>query len=48
MIKTVCMCVYRGAGARGHHSHCYSGLPGSVCSPRPHRHHTQEVHSLLE
>ncbi len=44
----VCVCVCRGAGAGGHHGHCNSSLPGSVCPPRPHRHHTQEVHRLLE
>lgn len=48
MIKMISMCVCRGPGAGGHHSHRYSSVPGSICPPCPHRYHTQEVHRLLE
>lgn len=49
-IKTMLnwLCLLRCSGAGGHHSHSYSRLPGSVCPPGPHRHHTEEVYRLLE
>lgn len=47
-LSDACACPSRDAGTRGHHCHRDSSLPGSVRPPRPHRHYTPKVHSLLK
>lgn len=48
LISVFYLVVFRRAGSRCHHSHRYSGVPGSVRPSGPHHHHTQKVYRFLK